>query len=118
MSKRQFGEPATLHRRIITGYDSAKRPLHAFEAVPLPTCVFAPNGGSGADLEPLEAGHSTVLQPARAYFRQPVEVAPGDRIEIRGRCFEVVGEPEVWLSPRTGTHAVTTIALQHIHQGA
>ena len=118
MRKHLLGEPARLHRKIVTGYDTANRPVWDFEAQTLPNCVFAPSGGSGANLEPLEAGHATVIQPAKAYFMQAVEITPGDRLEIRNQVFEVIGEPEVWLSPFTGDHTATVVNLQRVTQGA
>jgi head-tail adaptor len=57
---------------------------------------------------------ATVSTPARLYLPYGTEVTRTDRVEVRGRTWEVDGDPEPWQSPLTSTRGVTQVNLRSV----
>lgn len=104
-----LGEPAVRRRRTLTGYDSANRLLYGWSEEPLPVgCALDPGGSR----EPAEAGRAQVITTPKAYFTELVDVIAGDELVIRGRTWQVVGDPAVWVSPFRSSVGGTVVELQ------
>lgn len=73
-------------------------------------CAFDP----GTSTEPLERGRDAVLTQPTVYAPAGSDVLAGDRLVVRGRTWEVDGDPGDFRSPFTGWHPGVAIALKAV----
>lgn len=53
------------------------------------------------DNEPTAAGREAVIEPINVFLPDPYDINPYDRMWVRGQVYELVGEPFLWVHPRT-----------------
>jgi hypothetical protein len=77
-------------------YGNPTRPDDAVPAeTPLAGAVFDPGGSA----EPVEAGRTAVItQPTLYFLRQWPDIVPTDQLRVRGRVYDVTGDPGDWRS--------------------
>lgn len=103
------GEPVTRIRREATGgTDRYGQPLTADVEADLGSAAFDPGGTR----EPVEVGRAPVVTNPTLYFTHRPDVAAGDRVRVRGRVFEVDGDPADWRSPWDGVFGGLVVNLQ------
>ena len=71
-------------------------------------CAFNP----GQSAEPTEVGRNAVITQPEVYTEVGADVLAGDRLIVRGRTYEVDGDPSDWRSPFTGWEAGLTVTLK------
>ena len=76
----------------------------------IPGCGFDPGGST----EPLEQGRTAVVTQPTVYAAGFPDVLAGDRLVVRGRTWEVDGDPQAWRNPFTGWEPGTTIKLKAV----
>jgi hypothetical protein len=57
---------------------------------------------------------ATVSTTSTLYLPFGTDVVRTDRIEVRGRVWEIDGDPQHWRSPLTGTPATTVVNLRSV----
>lgn len=86
-------------RKQQAGEDRYGDPIFEEVESALPRALFAPGGVS----EPVEPGRAPVVtEPTLYWRRQRPDVRASDRIKVRGRVFEVEGEPSDWRGRSVG----------------
>lgn len=81
------------------------------DTLDIPGCAFDPGGSS----EPLDVGRASVVtQPTLYHPSTDLDVTAQDRIEVRGRTWQVDGDPAVYRNPYTGWEAGTAIRLKAV----
>lgn len=78
------------------------------DSLDIPGCAFDPGGST----EPLEQGRTAVITQPTVYAPFGADVRAGDRLVVRGRTWEVDGDPADYRSPFTGWEPGTTIKLK------
>lgn len=73
-------------------------------------CAFDP----GSSIEPLEIGRDAVVTRPTVYAPSGADVLAGDRIVIRGRTWQVDGEPADYRSPFSGWAAGLAIHVKAV----
>jgi len=76
----------------------------------IPGCAFNPGGSS----EPVQDARSAVISQPEVYAPAGADVTAGDRLEVRGRVYDVDGEPAGWRSPFTGWEPGMVVALKAV----
>lgn len=96
------GEPVTVVRASLVddGYGNPIRDWASATRTPHEGCAVAQGTRGG---ETLTGDRDTIISDLAVFMPSGVDVAPMDRLEIRGRDYEVVGEPFDWVSPFSGT---------------
>lgn len=74
----------------------------------IPGCGFNP----GQSAEPLQAGRNAITTQPEVYAPAGSDVLAGDRITVRGKTYEVDGEPGVWKNPFSGWEPGMVVALK------
>ena len=59
-------------------------------------------------------GREAVISDASVYVACGADARAGDRIEVRGSTYEVVGDPAEWVNPFTGWAAGAEIRLRRV----
>lgn len=73
-------------------------------------CAFDPGGS----LEPTEQGRTAVITQPTLYAPPNSDVLAGDRLVVRGRTWDVDGDPADWRSPFTGWEPGMAIKLKAV----
>lgn len=73
-------------------------------------CAFAPGGSE----EPLEQGRNAVVTSPTVYAPTGADVEARDRLVIRGRTWDVDGDPADWRHPMTGWMPGVVIPLKEV----
>ena len=76
----------------------------------IPGCAIDPGGST----EPSEVGRESVVTKPTVYAPFGADVLPGDRVVVRGRTWQVDGDPAEWRSPFTGWEPGTVIKLMAV----
>lgn len=98
-------------RKEQTGEDRYGDPVYGDVESPLPGALFAPGGTS----EPVGPGREPVVMEPTLYWRnQWPDVVASDRLRVRGRVFEVEGEPAEWRGKRVGGLVVTLRRVEEV----
>lgn len=72
---------------------------------------FAPGGTS----EPVEVGRAPVISEPTVYFPHAwPDIAPTDRLRIRGDVYQVTGDPGDWRSPQGSTVGGLVVPLKKV----
>jgi head-tail adaptor len=95
------GETVTVVRAALVddGYGNQVRDWPNATRTPHQGCAVAQNGRD----ESLTGDRNVVASDLVVFMPSGTDVAATDRLEIRGRDYEVVGEPFDWVSPFTGS---------------
>lgn len=96
-----YGETVTVLRSGLTddGYGNQVRDWASATSTPYEGCAVA-QGKRGSEIL---ADRNAVLSDLVVFMPSGADVEATDRLEVRGRAYEVVGEPFDWVSPFTGT---------------
>lgn len=73
-------------------------------------CGFNP----GQSSEPLQEARNAVLTQPEVYAPVGSDVLAGDRVVVRGKTYDVDGDPADWRSPFTGWQPGMVIALKRV----
>lgn len=96
-----FGEPVTVQTAGTTSdpYSGVDGP--SWDTV---TVVLVPGVGvePRPSAEPVQDARNSVTSGFTLYFPPGVEVTPKNRVLVRGRQYDVLGEPAEWVNPFTG----------------
>lgn len=107
-----YGEPITVATRTQTGVDGYGDPVYSTTSV---TCkgAFAPSEtGKLTDGGQLVTSQPTVLFTGKDADNVAAVVTSNSQITVRGKAYEVDGEPSDWVNPFTGNHAGITIPVK------
>jgi hypothetical protein len=80
------------------------------DSLNIPGCGFDPGGS----VEPLEQGRQAVVTTPRVFAPAGVDVAAHDRVVVRGRTWQVKGDPADWRHPMTGWAPGLVIELEEV----
>lgn len=78
------------------------------DSLAIPGCAFNP----GRSSEPVQDARTAVITQPEVYAPPGADVLAGDRIVVRGKTYEVDGEPADWRSPFTGWTPGIVLALK------
>lgn len=73
-------------------------------------CGFNP----GQSSEPVQDARNAVITQPEVYAPTGSDVLAGDRLVVRGKTYEVKGDPADWRSPFTGWEPGMVIALERV----
>ena len=105
------GETVTVLRRVVGGVDRYGNPTDTWaEGVDVALCGVAPRSSD----EPAETGRAAVITGLTVYMPTGTQIAPADRLVVRGVTYEVVGEPGDWRSPFSGWRAGVEVAVTRV----
>lgn len=107
------GETVTRLRPVQTGTDRYGNPVYSdtLAETPLTEAWFAPGGSS----EPVEVGRAAVITKPTVYFPHSwPDIQPSDQLRIRGRVYEVTGDPADWRSPTGSNVGGLVIELKRV----
>lgn len=104
-----FGETVTLHKREIVGEDDYGNDVIAETATPVPGVPVWPRTSA----ETVQA-RDQVVDGLWALLPAEHDPSAVDAVTVRGRRYEVDGEPGRLLSPLTGTDAGYQVALRRV----
>lgn len=76
----------------------------------LPGCGFDPGGS----VETSEVGRAPIVTQPTVYADPSADVLAGDRLVVRGRTWEVDGDPADWRNPFTGWRPGLVIKLKAV----
>lgn len=94
-----MGEPVTRIRRTPTGdLDRYGHPVMTDVQASVGSAAFDPGGTR----ENVEVGRAPVVTTPKLYFTDRPDLHSGDRVLVRGREYEVDGDPADWRSPWSG----------------
>lgn len=78
------------------------------DQLPIPGCGFNP----GQSSEPTQVARNAVTTQPEVYAPADSDILAGDRLTVRGKTYDVDGEPAEWVSPFTGWAPGLVIALK------
>ena len=107
-----LGEPVTILRRVQTGTDRYGKPVYDWPepGVEVPRCAVSPRMSE----EPAQVGREQVITGLTVYLPPGTEIEPYDRLRVRGRVYEVVGEPGEWRNPYSGRSVGVQVAIKRV----
>lgn len=109
MTSRHPVTPVTRLRRAESGKDRYGDPVYEETSVELPPALFAPGGAS----EPVVSGREPVVTEPTVYWRGVwPDVVASDRLVVRGRVYEVVGDPADWRGNLVGGLVVRLMRVE------
>lgn len=99
-----YGEAVTVIRATLTddGYGNPVWDWPNATRTPHDGCAVA-QGAKGGATEDLTGDRNVVISDLIVFMPSVADVVATDRLEVRGRVYEVVGEPFDWVNPFTGT---------------
>lgn len=103
-----YGETVTRIRRQKTGEDRDNEPIYSDTE----TAVSGAGVAWGPSEEPLLIAGNPVTVDATLYFwESSPDIKREDRIRVRGKVYEVAGDPADWRNPFTGWNAGLVVNL-------
>ncbi|MBM0203193.1 hypothetical protein JNW90_09160 [Micromonospora sp. STR1s_5] len=107
-----YGETVTALRAglVPDGYGNQVRDWSAATSTPYAGCAVAQNGRD----ESLTGDRNAVASDLIVFMPSGADVLAADRLEIRGRAYEVVGEPFSWVSPFSGMAFGTVVYCNRV----
>jgi hypothetical protein len=105
-----YGETVAVVRASLVddGYGNQTPDWSAATSTPHEGCAVA-QGAKGGATEDATGDRNVVVSDLVVFMPAGADVLATDRLEIRGRVYEVVGEPFDWRSPFTGTAFGTAV---------
>ena len=102
-----YGETVTVVRAglVDDGYGNQVPDWSTATSTPYEGCAVGQGSRGGEVL----ADRNVVLSDLVVFMPPGADVVATDRLEIRGRAYEVVGEPFDWRSPFSGTAFGTAV---------
>lgn len=99
-----YGETVTVVRAGLAadGYGNQVRDWSAATRTEYEGCAVA-QGAKGGATENLTDDRNVIISDLIVFMPPGADVLATDRLEVRARVYEVVGEPFDWTSPFTGT---------------
>lgn len=73
-------------------------------------CAFDPGGST----EPVEVGRTSVETSPTVYAPTDADITAADRVIVRGRTWQVDGDPAQWVHPMTGWAAGLVVKLKAV----
>jgi hypothetical protein len=64
--------------------------------------------------EPTQEARNSVVSGFTLYLPAGTEVAPDNRVTVRGDTYEVLGEPAEWVNPFTGWAPGVVVQVQRV----
>lgn len=80
------------------------------DVLDVPGCAFDPGGSS----EPAEVGRGSVTTSPTLYAPTEADIRASDRVVVRGRTWQVDGDPALWMHPMTGWAAGLVVNLKGV----
>ncbi|MCG5460845.1 hypothetical protein MED01_004271 [Micromonospora sp. MED01] len=107
-----YGETVTVLRAglVDDGYGNQVRDWSAATSTPYAGCAVAQNGRD----ESLTGDRNAIASDLIVFMPSGAGVLATDRLEIRGRSYEVVGEPFAWTSPFSGLPFGTVVYCNRV----
>jgi hypothetical protein len=105
----QFGESITINRRVLSATPDAYGNDVYVDSPSTVVGAFAP----GTTFERLGTGDTITTQPS-LYLPSGTAVEGIDWVSVRGKKYEVDGDPGDWRSPFTGWHAGIVVPLKAV----
>jgi head-tail adaptor len=98
------GETVTAKRAPLVAdeYGNQVRDWSNAAAIPHDGCAVA-QGAKGSATEDLTGDRDPIISDRIVVMPSGTDVVATDRLQVRGREYEVVGEPFDWVNPFTGT---------------
>lgn len=99
-----YGEPVAVLRAglVEDGYGNSTPDWAAATSTRYEGCAVG-QGAKGTGTEDATGDRNVVVSDLVVFMPTGADVRATDRLEIRDRVYEVVGEPFDWFSPFTGT---------------
>lgn len=105
-----FGERLHVYRATTTVDRYGNTIPSTWQLVAMVDGGFAPT----STREDTTQGREAVISDASVYVACGADARAGDRIEVRGSTYEVVGDPAEWVNPFTGWAAGAEIRLRRV----
>ena len=80
------------------------------DSLDIPGCAFDPGGSQ----EPTADGRSSVITRPTVLAAFGSDILPGDRLVVRGKTYEVEGDPAEYHHPMTGWEPGMTVTLERV----
>lgn len=108
-----YGEPVTVLRAglVDDGYGNPVRDWSTATRTPHEGCAVGQGTRGG---EALTGDRDTITSDLAVFMPSAADVVATDRLEIRGREYEVVGVPFDWRSPFSGTAFGTAVYCNRV----
>jgi uncharacterized Zn-binding protein involved in type VI secretion len=104
-----FGEPAVFEMAVQGAEDAHGNPIVTFaDAVTVEGCGFAPGGSQ----ELYGPGRNPVTSVPQLYCPPGTVVTSRSRVTVRGKLYQVDGDPAEWRSPFTGWEPGVVVTLE------
>jgi hypothetical protein len=109
------GETVTVLDGTATGQDVSGNDTQTWAVKAVYDDVpVAPSDANGTGGNEFTDGRDTVIAGLTIYLPDGADVAAVDRVIARGETWDVVGQPQDWLSPFTGWRPGRAVALQRV----
>lgn len=104
-----FGEPVIFEAHLDGAEDSHGNPVDAWASPrTVEGCAFDPGGS----VETYEPGRNPVVTSPRVFAPAGTVVGARDRVTVRGRVFQVKGDPGDYRSPFSGWRPGIVVNLE------
>ncbi|MEU7843947.1 hypothetical protein AB0B39_23640 [Micromonospora sp. NPDC049114] len=109
------GETVTVVRAGLIGddYGNEARDWATAATTPYDGCAVA-QGAKGGGTETLTGDRNAVVSDLMVFMPSGADVTAADRLEVRGRSYEVTGEPFDWVNPFTATAFGTVVYCNRV----
>ena len=110
-----YGETVTVMRSPLTAdpYGNQVRDWPNATSTPHEGCAVA-QGARDRTTESLTGDRNVIISDLIIFMPSGADVVATDRLEVRGRVYEVVGEPFGWVNPWTGTAFGTPVYCNRV----
>ena len=110
-----YGETVTVVRAglVDDGYGNQVRDWSTATRTPYDGCAVA-QGARDRITEDLTGDRNVIVSDLVVFMPSGADVLATDRLEVRGRDYEVVGEPFAWVNPFTGTPFGTPVYCNRV----
>ncbi len=105
-----FGETVTLITRTVTGQDARGRDVYTDTTTTIAGCAFAPAGS----IERVQ-GQDMVTTTPTVYLPDGTAAPNASaKVQVRGRTYDIDGEPQVFVNPFTGSTPGPVLRLKAV----
>jgi hypothetical protein len=109
-----YGETVTVLSRELAEPDADGNDVYSDTEVDVPNVAVLPMDANATAGNEQDQGRDTVIVGLSLLMPPGTVVRATDRIRVRGRTYEVTGEPVEMRSPLTGTDAGLSVALKDV----
>lgn len=104
------GEPVDVLDRVVTGQDDFGKDVYTTTETTIPNCAFAPQGS----LERVQ-GQNLITTTPTVYLPDGATVPSATaRVRVRGRLYDIDGEPQVFVNPFSGSTPGAVLRLKAV----